>query len=103
MNTIKYKGYAARIEFDADDRIFVGHLAGIRDIVGFHGSSVEELENALNNGPFEAGKPNFIIAHTIKGKGVSYMEGVTKWHHGVPSAEQYALALSELTAAEALI
>lgn len=48
MNAMKYKGYAARIEFDADDRIFVGHLAGIRDIVGFHGSSVAELEAAFH-------------------------------------------------------
>ncbi|SFZ89503.1 transketolase [Flaviramulus basaltis] len=67
------------------------------------GHNLEELEGALNNGPFETGKPNFIIAHTIKGKGVSYMEGVTKWHHGVPTPEQYELALSELTEAEALI
>jgi predicted HicB family RNase H-like nuclease len=42
-----YKGYAARIEFDAEDRIFVGRLAGIRDIVGFHGASVVELETAF--------------------------------------------------------
>jgi len=67
------------------------------------GHNVKELEEALNNGPFEQGKPNFIIAHTIKGKGISYMEGVTKWHHGVPSAEQYDLAIAELTAAESLI
>ncbi|WP_428741713.1 transketolase [Tenacibaculum sp.] len=67
------------------------------------GHNLEELEGALNNGPFEVGKPNFIIAHTIKGKGVSYMEGVTKWHHGVPTPEQYELAISELTEAEALI
>ncbi|MBD1261382.1 transketolase [Maribacter polysiphoniae] len=67
------------------------------------GHNLEELEEALNNGPFEAGKPNFIIAHTIKGKGISYMEGVTKWHHGVPSPEQYELAMTELTEAEVLI
>lgn len=67
------------------------------------GHNLEELEKALNSGPFEAGKPNFIIAHTIKGKGISYMEGVTKWHHGVPSPEQYELALTELTEAESLI
>ncbi len=47
MNAMSYKGYAARVEYDAHDRIFVGHLAGIRDIVGFHGSSVEELEKAF--------------------------------------------------------
>ncbi len=48
MNAMKYKGYAARIEFDAEDRIFVGHLAGVRDVVGFHGTSVEELESAFH-------------------------------------------------------
>ncbi len=48
MNTLTYKGYSARIEFDEEDRIFVGHLAGIRDIVGFHGSSVDELETAFH-------------------------------------------------------
>jgi len=42
-----YKGYVARIEYDAEERIFVGHLAGIRDIVGFHGTSVDELESAF--------------------------------------------------------
>jgi len=45
---MKHKGYIARIEYDEDDRIFVGHLAGINDIVGFHGSTVDELENAFH-------------------------------------------------------
>ena len=44
MNTLNYKGYAAKLEYDADDRIFVGHIAGIKDIVGFHGTNVNELE-----------------------------------------------------------
>ncbi|HET7268619.1 MAG TPA: type II toxin-antitoxin system HicB family antitoxin [Oleiagrimonas sp.] len=48
MNTMTYKNYAARIEFDPEDRIFVGHLAGVRDIVGFHGRSVSELERAFH-------------------------------------------------------
>lgn len=43
MNTLTYKGYAARVEFDAEDRIFHGRIAGIRDIVTFHGESVKEL------------------------------------------------------------
>lgn len=47
MKAMMYKGYAARVEFDAEDRIFVGHIAGIRDIVGFHGVSVIELERAF--------------------------------------------------------
>ena len=48
MKAMTYKGYAARIEFDAEDRIFVGHVAGIRDTVGFHGASVDELERAFH-------------------------------------------------------
>ena len=72
----------------------------VKEVDGHH---LEQLEQTLNNGPFETGKPNFIIAHTIKGKGVSYMEGNLKWHHGVPSPEQYEVALSELNEAEALI
>lgn len=45
MNAMMYNGYAARVEFDAEDRIFTGRLAGIDDIVTFHGESVAELEN----------------------------------------------------------
>jgi len=52
-NTISYKGYTARIEYSAEDQCFVGHLAGIIDIVGFHGESVNELhqsfEEAVND------------------------------------------------------
>ncbi len=48
MNIMKYKGYVARIEYDSEDRIFVGHLAGIKDIVGFHGATVDELEKAFH-------------------------------------------------------
>ena len=48
MSSMTYKGYSARVEFDAEDRLFVGHLAGVRDIVGFHGASVAELEAAFH-------------------------------------------------------
>ena len=48
MNMMKYKGYIARIEYDEEDSIFVGHLAGIKDIVGFHGITVNELEGAFH-------------------------------------------------------
>ena len=46
------------------------------------------------------GQPTCLIANTIKGKGVSFMEGITKWHHGVPSTEQFEAARRELTEAE---
>ena len=61
------------------------------------GNDVEKLSELLKKLPFEAGKPSFVIAHTVKGKGVSYMENTLKWHHGVPTAEQYELAIEELT------
>ncbi|AHF16859.1 transketolase [Niabella soli] len=60
------------------------------------GNDVEALKSMLQQHPFEAGKPSLLIAHTTKGKGVSYMENVLKWHHGVPSAEEYEQAIKEL-------
>jgi len=47
MNTMTYKGYAARIEYSDEDGCFVGHIAGINDVVGFHGASVAELRAAF--------------------------------------------------------
>jgi len=41
------------------------------------------------------GKPHLIISRTVKGKGVSYMENVAKWHHGVPSQDQFETAMKE--------
>lgn len=49
MKGMKYKGYVAKIEFDPEDHIFVGHIIGIRDVVGFHGESVAELETAFKD------------------------------------------------------
>jgi len=43
MKATKYKGYAARIEYSDEDGCFVGHIAGIKDVVGFHGDSVARL------------------------------------------------------------
>jgi predicted HicB family RNase H-like nuclease len=47
MNTMTYKGYAARIEYSDEDQCLIGHLAGINDVVGFHGGSVAELRAAF--------------------------------------------------------
>jgi len=47
MSAMNYKGYAARIEYSEEDGLFVGHIAGIRDVVGFHGESVKELRGAF--------------------------------------------------------
>jgi predicted HicB family RNase H-like nuclease len=47
-NTMTYKGYAARIEYDDEDGIFTGRIAGIRDGVGFHADTVEGLREAFH-------------------------------------------------------
>jgi predicted HicB family RNase H-like nuclease len=47
MKTMTYKGYAARIEYSDEDGCFIGHVAGIQDVVGFHGESVAELRAAF--------------------------------------------------------
>jgi predicted HicB family RNase H-like nuclease len=48
MKTMTYHDYQARIEYSDEDACFVGHIAGIRDIVGFHGESVAELKAAFH-------------------------------------------------------
>lgn len=60
------------------------------------GHDINALKEAFAALPFEKGKPSLIIAHTIKGKGVSFMENSVKWHHGVPDKEQYEIAIAEL-------
>ncbi len=64
------------------------------------GHDYAALTEALSQ-PAEIGKPTCIIANTTKGKGVSFMENVAKWHHGVPSEAELKQALAELDAAEA--
>ncbi len=64
-----------------------------------NGNDIDELKAAFAALPFEKGKPSVIIAHTTKGKGVSFMENELKWHHGVPNKEQYDQAQRELDAA----
>lgn len=63
------------------------------------GHDYAALTVALTTPP-PAGRPLLVIANTIKGRGVSFMENVGKWHHGVPSDEELARALAELHAAE---
>ncbi|HDS1736810.1 MULTISPECIES: type II toxin-antitoxin system HicB family antitoxin [Pseudomonas] len=47
MNVMTYRGYAARIEYSDEDQLLIGHVAGIRDVIGFHGESISELRNAF--------------------------------------------------------
>lgn len=47
MNAMHYRGYSARIEYSDEDQCLVGRVAGIRDVIGFHGESVAELRTAF--------------------------------------------------------
>jgi transketolase len=60
------------------------------------GHDHQQIAATLARVPFEAGKPSVVIAHTIKGKGVSFMENQLAWHYKSPNAEQLAQALAEL-------
>lgn len=60
---MKYLGYAASIEYSDDDELFIGHLAGIRDVIGFHGESVSELREA-----FEAAVNDYLATYEKLGR-----------------------------------
>lgn len=65
-------------------------------VTAIDGNDIHALRSTFSQLPLQAGKPSLIIANTVKGKGVSYMEDQKKWHHGVPTDEQYAIAMKEL-------
>ena len=65
-------------------------------VMELDGHDPEALLECFAKLPLESGKPNCIIANTIKGKGVSFAENKPAWHHGVPSGEQLVLAATEL-------
>lgn len=60
------------------------------------GHTYASIADAFDSIPFEPGKPSVIIAHTIKGKGVSFMEDQLAWHYKSPNDEQLAEALAGL-------
>jgi transketolase len=68
-------------------------------VVEVDGHDMATLIRTFNGVPFEAGRPNCVIAHTRKGRGVSFMEDRVEWHHRVPTDAELAQALTELQAA----
>lgn len=60
------------------------------------GNDIAALVEIFGQVPFAKGKSNLIIAHTVKGKGVSFMEDAVKWHHKVPNDAEYQQAIQEL-------
>lgn len=69
------------------------------EVVCVDGNSFPELETAFAKARATKGKPTCILMHTVKGKGVSFMEDQVGWHGKAPNDEQYAQGMAELTAA----
>lgn len=65
-------------------------------VVEMDGDDMADIISKFDSLDYTGDEPHMIIANTTKGKGVSFMENVAKWHHGVPSEEQYAQALKEI-------
>ncbi len=71
------------------------------NVINVNGHCFKELEEAFENAKACKVKPTAIIAKTVKGKGVSFMENQVSWHGSAPNAEQYAQAMKELKAQKA--
>jgi transketolase len=66
------------------------------DVREIDGHDFGAIEKVLSDVPFQKGKPSCIIAHTVKGKGVSFMENDLAWHYRSPDGDQLRRALAEL-------
>ena len=67
------------------------------NVISIDGHDLNEIIKAFDDARLCKGKPTFIIADTIKGKGVSFMEGLVDWHGVAPNAEQAELAIKEIS------
>ena len=67
------------------------------DVKEMNGDDIDDIVKSFSNINFENHCPHLLISHTTKGKGVSYMENVVKWHHGVPTEEEFNLAIQEIS------
>ncbi len=68
------------------------------EVTDMNGDDMGDIVRTFDGIKYDGGKPHLIISHSTKGKGVSYMENIAKWHHGVPTLEQYEQALAEIDA-----
>lgn len=66
------------------------------DVVTMNGDSMEDIVKTFAAIDYQNGKPHLLVSETTKGKGVSFMEGIAKWHHGVLNEEQCKAAVKEI-------
>ncbi|MBR1470100.1 MAG: transketolase [Lachnospiraceae bacterium] len=72
-------------------------------VQNINGNDFDEIAQALKNAREHKGQPSAIVAHTLKGKGVSYMENACGWHGKAPNQEEYEIAMEELKKEEAAL
>ena len=65
-------------------------------VINIDGHDFEQIEAAFKEAKATKGQPTAIIAKTVKGKGVSFMENKASWHGSAPNDEQYAIAMEDL-------
>ena len=66
------------------------------DVISMNGDSMEDIVKTFDAIDYTNGKPHLLISNTTKGRGVSFMEGIAKWHHGVLNEEQCKAAVAEI-------
>ena len=66
------------------------------DVIPMNGDSMEDIVKTFAAIDYHNGKPHLLVSDTTKGKGVSFMEGIAKWHHGVLNEEQCRAAVAEI-------
>ncbi|HYH56181.1 MAG TPA: 1-deoxy-D-xylulose-5-phosphate synthase N-terminal domain-containing protein, partial [Anseongella sp.] len=94
QNTLQITGPTAEVcNTDPVDAKFESFGWAVRQV---DGHDLLQLRETFGQLPFVKGKPSLVIAHTVKGKGISFMENAAAWHHRVPSQAEYAGALEEL-------
>ena len=71
------------------------------NVIEIDGHDLEAIDNAVDKAKLVKGKPTIIIAKTVKGKGVSFMENQVAWHGAAPNEEQRKLAIEEIERGEA--
>lgn len=66
-------------------------------VISIDGNNIEQIIDAFNEAKITKGIPTAIIAKTVKGKGVSFMENIANWHGKAPNEEEYNIAIEELS------
>ena len=66
------------------------------DVVSMNGDSMADIVRTFDAINYQNGRPHLLVSETTKGRGVSFMEGIAKWHHGVLNEEQCQAAVAEI-------